>query len=1016
MRKKLGWVSIAILAAACSGGDTEGGASTPATGSTPPTGTLNTAPSILTTEIRTQPGTEISMTLSATDPDGDDITFSKVSGPDWLSLTSNGTVSGSSSADDFGTHELVVDASDGSETTRATINVTLFLDAIEQAFKTGDFTYITEHSDADIQTILQDEIAAVRARNTAAIREIFELNPDGTVAEDSVVGLSWFPSIGFTSHFYPKFPYSFPLLTTNAGGPARHYGILGEVERARFAAFGASPFPNNYEATNPRSRMLKNTIDWLVQTDDDGTLNIMLGHIQEQNDEQNAREWLIDAFGDGVSVRGAGACRGENFATCVNAGADLMIVFQDMNNDGERESVRTAIRDAMQNGVALLHVKKYNEDTGLGADIQAILRGARSDITYPRFTHLDAFSPTDSVYGWEPDLIGEIEMLVAGIQNETHDYDLSVCVDAFTCEENVAFNSEIASGLESLRDHVLDFDRDLRDPFETYYENRFFAALMLTGDYYRSLTTFPMPKASTPSSDIIRALFGDLSVMTNRNTQPVMPDMGVFSRSEFEDVDLGDARITLSGGGPYQTSGLYALPGETFTVTRHDTSSANVKIQINSLSTASGHPFRTIDGSEYNRPVAVNIGPRTLAKAITVAGNNLNPMIEMTSPYGGPIHVYFDSPDEAIDLAFANVARHPVWRGPEDNEAFAIDLVADQFDWAEFVTPRSELHSQIPEMQETLDIARYGNPATLADDMANYFSDWPHWFDGLSGSAIRESDDLASYLEMLEITPQSAFESVTHVTTGSAFCAPPCNAPADELPNRFDPLDPDHQAVLTNTLARQGGLRFSDIMEETMEDLLIMHSQFREIQSNGVAATECQALPHADFYAHVQSGFATGTTARFEPDENWTAADREKAYLIQLMAALEADGALESGWDLWPRVTTIARLYAESSNSLAWHGEPGRKLGFVDITARQASFLPDQALFNTFVAWAAQRDLRPFREAYGYSAPGILSNPVLDNQNLPPLEPAFYAIPETGHCASLAYDELPVDGVSAWPQ
>ncbi|MEM6555025.1 MAG: ImpA family metalloprotease [Pseudomonadota bacterium] len=1016
MRKKLGWVPIAILAAACSGGDSAGSASSPATGSTPPSGITNAAPSIVTTDIRTEAGNEISMTLSATDRDGDEITFSKVSGPDWLSLAPDGTVSGSSSAEDFGTYELVIDASDGSETTRGTIHVTLFLDAIEQAFKTGDFTYITEHSDADIQTILRDEIAAIRARNTAAIRDIFELNPDGTAAEDSIVGITWRPSINFTSHFFPEFPYSFPLLTTNAGGPTRHYGILGEAERARFAAFGASPFPGNYDATNLRNRMLKNTIDWLVQTDDDGTLNIVLGHIKEENDEENARNWLSNAFGDSVSVTGTEACRGVEFATCVNADADLMIVFQDLANNGEREPVRTAIRDAMQNGVALIYVKKYNEDTGLGADIQAILRGARSEITYPRFTSLEAFSPTDSVYGWEPDLVGQIETLVTGIQNETHDYDLSVCVDAFTCEENVAFNTEIASGLERLREYVLDFDSENRDPFETYQENRFFAALMLTGDYYRSLTTFPMPKASTPASDIIRALFGELSVMTNRSTHPVMPDMGVFSRSDFETTALGDARVTLQGT-PLRSTGLYALPGETFTITRNDSVQVDVMIQVNDLNTESGDPFRTIDGTEYRRPVFVNSTARTLRKTITVTGNNttadLNDTVEITSIYGGPIFVHMDSPDEEIDLSFTNVAQHPVWRATSDNEAFVIDLAADEFDWAELITPQVALRSTRTELDDAFEIHR--TPDALADAIVTYMHSWPFWLYGAHGEGILENPDLIAFMEAHGVNTTSAIESAQRWNAGNATCADGCGRNPFGLIGIPDPFSYASQLVRGKSLASEL-LTLSVGPEQAIADLYAIHGKYRRHQGTGETDSDCHPLPYEELYALVQAGFASGSPTETITDDDMRPADHQNAMYIQLMAALEAQGALDDGWTYLPRLNLITRIMNSSRSSVQGWNRVRRSVGFANWSHSTVNVFSTKRdrLFVT-MSWAAQRNLAPYLEMWGYQFDNAERSHI-ERMGFETIEPVFYAIPETGHCTGLDYDELPVDGVSAWPQ
>ncbi|MBN1516614.1 tandem-95 repeat protein [Candidatus Sumerlaeota bacterium] len=50
---------------------------------------------------------------SASDDDGDELTFSKVSGPDWLSVASSGALSGAPANDDVGVNDFVVQVSDG---------------------------------------------------------------------------------------------------------------------------------------------------------------------------------------------------------------------------------------------------------------------------------------------------------------------------------------------------------------------------------------------------------------------------------------------------------------------------------------------------------------------------------------------------------------------------------------------------------------------------------------------------------------------------------------------------------------------------------------------------------------------------------------------------------------------------------------------------------------------------------------------------------------------------------------
>ena len=71
-------------------------------------------------------GTVYSSTLegTATDEDGDTLTYAKVSGPAWLSIASDGSISGTPSGTDVGTNEWTVSATDtSSASTNATLRI-----------------------------------------------------------------------------------------------------------------------------------------------------------------------------------------------------------------------------------------------------------------------------------------------------------------------------------------------------------------------------------------------------------------------------------------------------------------------------------------------------------------------------------------------------------------------------------------------------------------------------------------------------------------------------------------------------------------------------------------------------------------------------------------------------------------------------------------------------------------------------------------------------------------------------
>ncbi|WP_234042050.1 Ig-like domain-containing protein [Persicirhabdus sediminis] len=61
----------------------------------------------------------------ATDPDGDPLTFSKLSGPSWLSLAGDGSLSGTPSSFDLGLHRMEVQVSDGKLTDTTMLEISI---------------------------------------------------------------------------------------------------------------------------------------------------------------------------------------------------------------------------------------------------------------------------------------------------------------------------------------------------------------------------------------------------------------------------------------------------------------------------------------------------------------------------------------------------------------------------------------------------------------------------------------------------------------------------------------------------------------------------------------------------------------------------------------------------------------------------------------------------------------------------------------------------------------------------
>jgi hypothetical protein len=148
-------IAIALLVAACGGGDDNSATSAPQNPGPGPGGG-NAPPT-----IQGQPGTSIvagqaySFRPTANDPNGDSLTFTAANLPDWASINqSTGAVSGTPTSTDVGTYSgITITVSDGSATASLTAFAITVTD-ISTGSATLSWTPPTQNSDGSTLTNL----------------------------------------------------------------------------------------------------------------------------------------------------------------------------------------------------------------------------------------------------------------------------------------------------------------------------------------------------------------------------------------------------------------------------------------------------------------------------------------------------------------------------------------------------------------------------------------------------------------------------------------------------------------------------------------------------------------------------------------------------------------------------------------------------------------------------------------------------------------------------------------------
>ncbi|MEM7458800.1 MAG: ImpA family metalloprotease [Pseudomonadota bacterium] len=1027
-------LALIIILGACSGGGGD------APGS-PPETSVNAAPVISTTEVSAFVDTALTTKLMVSDADGDTVSVSMRSGPNWLSLATDGQLSGTPEMSDQGTDSLVVEASDGSLTTEATITIQVDFDAVEQALATGDLSLITDHSDEDMESVLLEIADPVLSLHREDIKTLYQLGADGTF-EDASLAPNWSPpSLSRIPDSYNQAVALIPTPGVNSLAmmlqDGRVFAVKGRDESgARYLALGGNPTlapdtTRNFSDSNDMDLFLRNALRWLANDETDEVLDIAITRAPQVytgavNAELGIRRWLESAFGDAVSFNGVETCQ-THITPCLSDETDLIIVFRHAYNretqlDGTNEPYN-AITDAHKTGIGQLYIYNHVSPTIFSDRMLRRLKvtaGERLDRSQGE--KVNGLASTLATYEYAQWGIPVIKSMVSRIVSDAFEYDFSACSGPLACAENSEIAIEIAS-LEEAVDAVLEsVIARQSDPFSATETSRFQRALLLLGDYYRDQTSYPMRTDTTSAAEIYAALLGEFAVVLQRDNTPAQPDLGTYSGSNFPNSLLSDQTISLSSSQPFTSTGLYALPGVPVTLTRTDEEDATAWVQIQSLVSTHFEPFRSGEGGDFSRPIFVTSDRVELIKdqAVTV-----------TSPYGGPIQIYANRWDQELSFSMSNVGQHPVWETADDTSSFLIDLASDTYNWAELITPGYVVHATTDKLREVLNTAPYQNdPERLAKDYESYLGDWPLWFEGYQGRHITDNSGLAAHSIADRYFP--AVNRVRHLNIGASSCIDGCAGEIQQVESNIAPLSAQNQylvaeemhARLERTFAfREKTPQRTFGPQQAISDLSFFHSNYRRYSESGGLATTCPALPYQEIFSFIQAAQSSGDPAQtIREQTQFDEAAFNLVRYVQVTAALQAQGALTNGWELWPRLNLYERRYTRGGST--WgatvqdarvHSD-GPRLGYGN---RSAELVFDNTNFDDWMlvalSWSTGRDLTDYLTKLWGLETTELGREIVSNYGYDPISPVYYALLPTAHCTNLTAEALPIDGTTDWP-
>lgn len=600
-----------------------------------------------------------------------------------------------------------------------------------------------------------------------------------------------------------------------------------------------------------------------------------------------------------------------------------------------------------------------------------------------------------------------VEELVTRLRDDSFTGQLENCKQGDSglsedCSVVPAYENEFKTAAEKISAAIKGFDSRAQDLFD---QERFELEkmLVLLGDHYRKDIRYPMDKLATPRGQFLRALYADYSTQYVRIHNPVQTDLGNFSRSDFSDIMPVDKTLNYTSKPHFRSAGVYALPGQTFRVTRLDDSAVQTRVFVNSQRSGSTHLF---DTNSYKRPKFLQSSKVEVKPGET---------IYLTSPYGGPVQVAYNQNELPVRLRFENVGEHPYWNGPEDDAAFDRALAQGDYDWAEVVTPGFEVHSTLEKMRKTVTDPNWTSGAALAEATRQYVHNYPHVLAGFKGPGIDVVPEIHDFAASKGWTVPF-IDIVKHMNADQPTCGAGCSGNPYDAAWAFSPTGHGDIHELGHGLEK-GRFKFNGREGHATTNFYSYFTKSKFEDETGNAAS-CQNLPFEAMFDVLKASLNSNDPAAYMANQSafmnkWNSG---VALMIQaMMLAQEQSDSLSDGWYMIPRLHLMNRELDKALKSdEAWAAQKD-KLGFNTYSRSEAKSASNNDFLLLSFAQITGLNYAPFFALWGepVSAKALAQ---VNSLELKAAVAKMYA-PESrnAYCSSLDVPAFAVSNTSEWP-
>lgn len=775
------------------------------------------------------------------------------------------------------------------------------------------------------------------------------------------------------------------------GNQGHTFITTSEANDTRTVAIGSNAIVDLNNGGNAGfAQPMVNLLDWLLAPHNLGSTsadNIKVALMLMSNSNMNATQnWLQGTFSNITVTR----CTDQ--AQLNNCLADANLIITGASNLMTEQAVTAALNLAVTNHQSLLytHDGSWNSTVLTNPILEYFGVSTQAPGSAGNYFSQDAASWTSaSQMRTATSTLAQIANLVTRFKNNSFSFNISDCADDNNSCSNVpAYASEFLTDTEQLRNTVKAYDEAATDIFALQDEYPLEKLLILLADQYRQSVTFPMTKTSTDTRQFLRSYFADNLVYSSRQYNPVESDLGNFSRTDFSHITPVSKTVNMVSRTSFRAAGVYALPGQTVSVTRTDNNSGvAVTVFVNTQRSSATQHMAPANG--YNRPKYLQSHHMPLATGQT---------LEFTSPYGGPVQIGFADTGTAVSFQFSNVGVHPYWQTGDNDAAFSAALASNAYDWAEIATEHFELHQTTSKMQQTFSDARWPTPSTLEYIITRHHHNYHKVLSGYQGEDIDVVNEIHDFASANGYSIPT-YSSVQHFNGDQQSCGYGCSGNPYDAAWAFEGLGHGDLHEVGHNF-ESGRFKFNGFEGHATTNFYSYYVKSRAYAEEGYAYN-CQSLPFSTMLADLQTSQTQPNPSAYMAARGYSAWNYGVALVIEMMMHAESKGALNNGWHLIPRMHLLEGAFNAADNNDSDWVATRASLGFSLYSRSDALNISNTDWLLVAASYSTGLDYRPFLDLFGLSYSQLASNQVaaLGNQAV---DKAFY-VPASndGYCAGL---------------